>query len=527
MRFKIKKPIILHPFLFAIAPILQLFAHNVSELDLFDTKPIFFALTFSALLFFLFILVFRNKQKAGILTSICLVIFFSYGHFTELLKYPKINVASLAIRSNTIIFAVYILLILIVLFLLKRYRNFDTVTKSLNVMASILVLLSFGNIAFHKINESNLPQAEKELSTQKMGNEASQKQEIPHSIYYIILDAYARQDILKELYDYDNSGFITYLKQKGFYVANKSKSNYHSTDLSIPSSLNFDYLNVLPKPDYRRALMYNAVFKLMKQQGYETIVISSGDFSNKIKKADTYLSYGKALTDFENEILNLTPIPWFLRKLSRSSISISFGDQYSLHRERIRYVFDAVDKISTAKKPIFVFVYMIAPHPPFVFGPNGENFQLDRKFVKSDGGHFYAAHFGGRHVYKEGYKNQLQYINTKLMATIDTILTNDKNAIIILQGDHGPRLLADWEKPDEICWKECYSILNAYYLPGNGTDKLYDTITPVNTFKIISNTYFGTSYTLQEDKSYFLRKGKLIDVTDKVDSTALCAPVGQ
>lgn len=522
-----KKPIILHPFLFAIAPILVLFAHNVSELDLSDTKPLIFALVFSALLFLSFILVFRHRQKAGIFTSVILVIFFSYGHFLELLRYPKIVVAGLVIRSNSIVFSVYILAILVALFLLRKYKNYDSFTKSLNVMASILVLVSFTNIAFHKIKEWNLPQTGKELSAPKIENEELRKQEMPQSIYYMIVDAYARQDILKEIYNYDNSGFITYLKQKGFYVANKSKSNYHSTNLSIPSSLNFDYLNVLPKPDYRSALMNNTVFKLMKQQGYETIVISSGDFSNKIKKADTYLSYGKALTDFENEILNLTPIPWFLRKLSRSSISISFGDQYSLHRERIHYVFDAVEKISTSKKPIFVFVYIIAPHPPFVFGPNGEKLQSDRKFVKQDSGHLYDGRFRGRNVYKEGYRNQLQYTNTRLMATIDTILANDKNSIIILQADHGPRLLANWEKPDVTCWKECYSILNAYHLPGNGADKLYNSITPVNTFRIIFNTYFGTSHKLLEDRSYFLRKERLIDVTDKVVSDVLCAPAGQ
>ena len=113
------------------------------------------------------------------------------------------------------------------------------------------------------------------------------------------------------------------------------------------------------------------------------------------------------------------------------------------------------------------------------------------------------------------------------MATIDTILANDKNSIIILQADHGPRLLANWEKPDDTYWKECYSILNAYHLPGNGADKLYNSITPVNTFRIIFNTYFGTSHKLLEDRSYFLRKKRLIDVTDKVISDVLCAPAGQ
>ena len=125
-------------------------------------------------------------------------------------------------------------------------------------------------------------------------------------------------------------------------------------------------------------------------------------------------------------------------------------------------------------------------------------------------------------MYTKGYANQLKYINKKLMSALDIILSTNKNPIIIIQGDHGPRSLANWEKPDETCWKECYSILNAYHLPNNGNDNLYNSITPVNTFRIISNHYFGTSYKLLEDKSYFYRKGELIDVTDKVDSDAAC-----
>jgi galactitol-specific phosphotransferase system IIB component len=517
-----KKPFVLHPFLFAIAPIVFLFAHNVEELEFSDIKPLFFVLIFSSVLFLFSFLAFRHKQKAGLFTSILLIIFFSYGHLSEILKYPKIDVGGLIIKSNTIIFSIYILVILVTLFLIKKYKNFDNLTKSLNVMASILILVSLANIAYYKITALDLKQARKGTEDLKTENVDFNKPATPSNIFYIIVDGYGRQDIIKEFYGYGNSEFIDYLKKSGFYVASKSKSNYHSTNLSLPSSLNFDYLNVLPKPDYRSALMNNNVFKLMKQQGYETIVISSGDFTNKIKKADVYLAYSKALTDFENEVLNLTPIPFFLRKLSRFAISKSIVDQYSMHREKVNYVFDALADISKSKKPIFVYAYICSPHPPFVFGPNGEKVESGSKFVINDTGNFNASHSRGRYVYTKGYANQLKYINKKLMSALDIILSTNKNPIIIIQGDHGPRSLANWEKPDETCWKECYSILNAYHLPNNGNDNLYNSITPVNTFRIISNHYFGTSYKLLEDKSYFYRKGELIDVTDKVDSDAAC-----
>jgi hypothetical protein len=46
-------------------------------------------------------------------------------------------------------------------------------------------------------------------------------------------------------------------------------------------------------------------------------------------------------------------------------------------------------------------------------------------------------------------------------------------------------------------------ILNAYYLPGVDPNLLYNTISPVNTFRIIFNQYFGAHYDLLPDTSYY------------------------
>ena len=46
-------------------------------------------------------------------------------------------------------------------------------------------------------------------------------------------------------------------------------------------------------------------------------------------------------------------------------------------------------------------------------------------------------------------------------------------------------------------------ILNAYYLPDGGNKALYPTITPVNTFRVIFNTYFGGNYELLPDVSRY------------------------
>jgi hypothetical protein len=49
--------------------------------------------------------------------------------------------------------------------------------------------------------------------------------------------------------------------------------------------------------------------------------------------------------------------------------------------------------------------------------------------------------------------------------------------------------------------------LSAYLLPGDGQEQLYETITPVNTFRLIFDTCFNGDYGLLEDISYYSEKG--------------------
>ena len=46
------------------------------------------------------------------------------------------------------------------------------------------------------------------------------------------------------------------------------------------------------------------------------------------------------------------------------------------------------------------------------------------------------------------------------------------------------------------------TILEAYYFPGNASAKLYPTISPVNSFRLIFDEYFGANYPLLPDQTY-------------------------
>jgi hypothetical protein len=99
------------------------------------------------------------------------------------------------------------------------------------------------------------------------------------SVYYIILDGYARDDVLKKDLGYDNSAFVNYLRRLGFFVAHHSRSNYAYTYLSLASSLSMNYITELNMdPDQEREcirrIRANNAARLFHANGYRTLTYS-------------------------------------------------------------------------------------------------------------------------------------------------------------------------------------------------------------------------------------------------------------
>ena len=88
----------------------------------------------------------------------------------------------------------------------------------------------------------------------------------------------------------------------------------------------------------------------------------------------------------------------------------------------------------------------------------------------------------------------MEYISGQIKTAVEKLLAESAAPpIIILQGDHAPWLQTG---------KDNFLVLNAYYLPSH-SDLLYRTISPVNTFRLVFNAYFGTHYDLLPDISYY------------------------
>ena len=310
-------------------------------------------------------------------------------------------------------------------------------------------------------------------------------------IYYIILDGYGRSDILKNEYGYDNSDFLNKLRDIGFFIADCAQSNYAQTQLSLASSLNFNYIEAfssrfVPGSDDRTGLdafiHHGLVRQSLEKAGYTTVAFATGFLATELSDADYFLGPRRSLGEL-NEFESLLIETTVARLLQDSN---RFGMQNSgseLYRERTLFVLDKLDKLSYIKGPKFVFVHLVIPHPPYVFGPTGGPVEpADVGTTKTQQG---ASH----------YRDQAIYIGSRMAEIMPKIIASSTTPpVIVIQGDHGPTVAS---RP-----RSRMSNLNAYFLPGAGKS-LYPSITPVNTFRVIFNEYFGQNLQYLDDVSLY------------------------
>ncbi len=475
----------LHPLFFAAYPILALLSFNSTELNIAaGLRSLLLSIVLGIILFLIFRLMYHDSKQSALVSSAVLILFYFYGHIYNLLI--GISIGGLHPFQHLTLGPLWLVLAaLIVWWVSRRPRHISTATYGLNVMGLILLILPvFQLTSFfveRKRSDANAENNPTTLSL-KPGNE-------PPDIYYIILDGYGRSDVLKG-HGYDNSGFLNTLREAGFFIADCAQSNYAQTKLSLASSLNFNYLDALgdqfgsgsnDRTGLNALIHYSAVRKNLEKAGYKTIALATGYPMTELTDADHYLAprpTWRRLNEFEVLLLKTT----LVGSIERGSIDIPDLTP-EISRERTLFALEQLETIPDIPGPKFVFVHVVSPHPPYVFGPTG--------------GPIAPAQEGITRAEQSGlyYRDQAMYISSRIMEIVPGIIANSTTPpVIVIQGDHGPTL------PSHP--RERMGILNAYFLPGVDAN-LYSTITPVNTFRVIFNVYFGQDLEYLDDVSLY------------------------
>ena len=503
---------VLHPYLFSLYFILFLYAINIQYTPFPSTyRVILFHLIAVSILFALFRLLSKNWYRAALVTSLVVVLFNSYGHVFKFIggrQFLGFSPGRADILASVWISA----FILLGWWFIRKLANPKPLTEFITIIALVLLIFPLIRIGSFLVRGINLNPQNDSTSLKYVHNPQR-----PPDIYYLILDEYGRADVLDEVMSFDNTQLIDYLKSKGFYVAEDSYANYSVTHLSLRSSLNLDYLPA-GTPDYRystiRNMQHNQVRNALEQAGYQFISFASWYSLTELPDADLYIKPQHFINSYEFQYMITS--------------ALSFGVHlvyFPQSRALITTAFEGLKKIPLINPatPKFIFAHIPAAHVPFVYGPEravAEPYTFPPVPPEDE-----AA---GRADYVRGYTGQIVYINNRVMETIDAILEKSNPApVIIIQGDHGPESLFNWFSFENVCLKERMAILNAYYLPGMDSSKLYPGISPVNTFRLIFDEYFGTHYGLLEDRSFLTIQDDLTqikEVTDLVETCQLPAP---
>ena len=451
--------------------------------------PLLIIIPISLIVFFILKLILKDSNKAALIVSIGLVLFFTYGHFYNIIKGFTILDENIG-RHRYIIIPFILGIIIPIYFIIKSKINFQNITKIVNGISIVLVVLVLINITIFGITEiESYSTIHYEPSDDPI--ELQNTHNTP-DVYYIILDEYGGPETMKNL-NYDNSQFYEFLKEKKFIIPEKSTSNYPMTHFSIPSTMNMEYVNdlsnILGKDSKTylplREMLYNSqVIKNFKSLGYDIVIFESGFVPSK-----NFVLVDDIICHEEGEIDSI-----LFDTITRTSIIGYFVERHEEGkiRDRINCAFSEIKTIGNNKdEPIFAFVHMLIPHPPNVFGPNGEAV-IPGNPISSE-------------IWDEkiAYIDQVKFVNKEIVKVIEKILDEDEKSIIIIQSDHGSGFDVDWKNPDESMVLQRLSILNAYYVPEISENQFYENITPVNSFRIIFNDYFNGSYKILEDRNYW------------------------
>jgi hypothetical protein len=472
-------------------------------------------------LFFLLAAILRSTMKGGAVLSLLWVLFFSFGHVFSLLWPDSAAYAptteSLALLT---VWAIGFAAGTAVVFQVKSHWR--EITGALNMVALALVLMQIFRIGVYE-TRGWMSQLDLDNSNAIDRVESLPPESLPN-IYYIILDAYARDDVLEEVYNYDNSEILNFLEGHGFYIAERSRANYGQTDLSLSSSLNLDYLDELVSVlgvdtrDHRpleHMIQENSVFRFLRNQGYTIVSVSSGYSTTELRSAHVYVEAGRVWNELEVELFLSTPIPWLAVRRGDS-------DPHARHRQRVLFSLDHVLDTIHRPGPQFVFAHVLAPHDPFVFDENGDAVDFRAQFNLQDGIQ-YDEQGQLLEEFVRGYSSQLTFINSRIRHIVDELIAqSSRPTIVILQADHGPGYPLDVEDPGSDILRQKLSILNAYLFPDRDYHNLHQEITPVNTFRVIFNQYLGTDLELLEDRSYYStweRPYQFVDVTEEIRSS--------
>ena len=499
---------VFHHFIFASFPSLFIFLDNINEIPFRDLFLPLITSVFIIVIFWSILTFFFGQKKSALISTliIFMIILFAYVR-NSLIYADMLDLRMFA--SNYILIPIFGFFgICLIIYILKKEFS-PKVNQTLNIMSLVIFGFLFSQIGLFLINDESFDEAQRLLHVPIF----EMKETLPTpNVYLILLDAYSGNILLEEDFGYDNSKFFEQLRDRGFFVKERSFSNYPNTELSMPSIMNMNYLDFLieiqgeDSNDMRltqKIWNENKVMQVFEANGYYIYAFQGPQGSSSDMITQTFCSlpfdynaeFVSSLSDF------YIPI---------SSIREKVGEERHYHVANC--VLDTVKNFESDKEPFYMHMHIRLPHQPFIFDSEGNRAQDVQEGMQR---------FDER--FKDRYLEQLIFTNSKTLEIIDSIQQRDPSTVIILMSDHGGRFGVDWENPSELDLYRALNNLLAVSFPGKESS-ITENLSTVNIFRVFFNSYFGADYEILDEKYiWYVSKNPLLqtDVTDLIKSSSL------
>ena len=282
-------------------------------------------------------------------------------------------------------------------------------------------------------------------------------------IYFFLLDGYGRADQLEAEVDFDNNGFLRSLEHRDFKVHDTATAAYPETLFSLTSTLDMRYPASAgdPYPDDLAPLFDaiegdNATVRILRELGYRFVFATDYSTFDCSERVDFCIeppegSVDSLIGEREFAILDATPLAEALPKLGIRASPLS---GYLSPKAVVEQVEE-----EHATAPVFVYTHILAPHPPYRYNAGCEHKTQPSNPRLIDWGDREGS--GG-----EEYRRAIECVNKSMLAAVDAILAQQRDAWVLVQGDHGARFGIDATRAlsrAEI--RQAFPILNAQRLP--------------------------------------------------------------
>ncbi len=394
-------------------------------------------------------------------------------------------------------------------FVIIRFVGESTAGKIEFIVAGVAAALIVFNIAVsvpqfienHRLSQTAAAKAAS-LEEIEIPTEAA---ELPN-FYIFVFDELAGTQCMQEVFGYDNTGFYDEMRALGFTISDESTNNKQFTMESLSGMFNFDYAFDYDTDGYfacREQFRNARFFTLMEQMGYhlyETEVNGFLDFEPRFQygRSKEYRVTEDGRTTLE-VILDRTLFAPLIDALGILPSNYDLFDEILTH-----YTLPESYGFENA----LTFSYICSPHAPFIYDINGEPVDEANSMNWSDSRYFLE---------------QYEYICGRIVETMEGVIENDPDAVILVLSDHGVKAnKALWNGPETTYAQSVDTFFAAYT---GGRDDLGDItgLDGADVLKSVLNTQFGFGFDVPKKVSVDTQPAAMMSLTEATSEPEIAA----